>query len=386
LVDVSTLGHSIERLGNLLRNTASTQIEDYKHRFSSMAALYDIVFKDLITDKFDTQQACRTAQKFFGKNNVNFVAIDGTEYSKPMFDMVIFYAGTYSCEGNIIFSQEEQKEGENIISIAYNNKFICHTRDISNCLPLYINEIPQVDYSLDNNLPLNNNRIGSLTDDVIINNSSIAHSLMTFAEIYLAYRFAATKRCNIIFLDGSLSTSYLSLISATSSGRLWKTSCSLLGTDIDGMQIDINDLRIARHCIINELLELPPARGTYLLYKILFEINSNNITNDQKGSSSSWDLKSICKRLDIPDEEIRQHKRIEKYIQRCIQDGIIAVQEDGKKLRLCERYNSTWSRVKKLVTSIGDQIFYGQSNSNKSICNRRKKFKWSNKKEMDNYS
>jgi len=85
-----------------------------------MAALYDIVFKDLIIDTFDAQQACRTGHKFFGKNNVNFVAIGGTEYSKPMFDMVVFYAGAYSCEGNITFSQEEKQKdlGENI-SIVY---------------------------------------------------------------------------------------------------------------------------------------------------------------------------------------------------------------------------------------------------------------------------
>ena len=32
---------------------------------------------------------------------------------QPMFDMVIFYAGAYSCEGNITFSEEEQeKEGK----------------------------------------------------------------------------------------------------------------------------------------------------------------------------------------------------------------------------------------------------------------------------------
>jgi hypothetical protein len=214
----------------MLRNTASSQIKDYQHRFSSMAGLYDTVFKDLIVDKYDIEQACVTAHKFFDKDTVNFVAIDGTEYSKPMFDMVIFYAAAYSCEGNITFSKIEQKadaEGEKI-RIVYNDKFIGQESDISSCLPLYINEIPQVDYSLDSNSPLNNNRIGSLTDDTIINNSSIAHSLMTFAEIYLGYRFAATKRCNIIFLDGSLSTSYLSLIS--SSDRLWK--CDLKPADI----------------------------------------------------------------------------------------------------------------------------------------------------------
>ena len=87
----------------MLRKTASSQIDDYQRRFSSMAALYDTAFKDLIIDKYDIQRACSTANKFFGKDSVNFVAIDGTEYSKPMLDMVIFYAGAYSCEGNITF-------------------------------------------------------------------------------------------------------------------------------------------------------------------------------------------------------------------------------------------------------------------------------------------
>jgi hypothetical protein len=356
LADGSRLGHNIERLGNILRNTASSQIDDYQRRFSSMAALYDTVFKDLILDKFDTQQACITAHKFFGKSNVNFVAIDGTEYSKPMFDMVIFYAGAYSCEGNITFPQEGGK-----IDILYNDKFIGHTRDISSCIPLYINEIPQVDHTLDSN-----NQIGPLTDDAIINNSSLAHSLMTFAELYLAYKFAASKKCSIIFLDGSLSSTYLGLIGATSAGKLWKTNCSLLGIDVDGIQLDINDLRIARNYIVNEVLDLPPARGTYLLYKIIFEISKDDVVNqeeEQQQPSSSWNLNSIYKMFNVSEEETKQRKRIEKSIQRRIQEGIIEQQEDGN-IRLHKRYNSTWSRVKKLVVSIGDQIFYGDANNN----------------------
>jgi hypothetical protein len=38
----------------------------------------------------------------------------------------------------------ERAKGERNISIVYNDKFIGQTRDISSCLPLYINEIPQV--------------------------------------------------------------------------------------------------------------------------------------------------------------------------------------------------------------------------------------------------
>jgi hypothetical protein len=338
-----------------------------------MAALYDTVFKDLIVDKYNEQQACITAHEFFGKNTANFVAIDGTEYSKPMFDMVIFYAGAYSCEGNITFSQGEGGK----IDIVYNHKFIGQTRDISSCMPLYINEIPQVDHTLDNN-----NQIGHLTDDVIINNSSIAHSLMVFAEIYLAYRFAASKKCSIIFLDGSLSSYYLSLISATSAGKLWKTNCSLLGAETDGIQLDINDLRIARNCIVNDVLDLPPARGTYLLYKIIFEISKGDIVNQEQQPSSSWNLNSIYKMFNVSEQETKQRKRIEKSIQRRIQEGIIEQQEDGK-ICLCKKYNSTWSRVKKLVVSIGDQIFYGDANNKKNpfvieekSSNGRIKKKW----------
>jgi hypothetical protein len=75
LSNVSKLGHNIDRLGSMLRNTASSQIKDYQHRFSSMAALYDTVFKDLIVDKYDIQQACITAHKFFGKDTINFVVV-----------------------------------------------------------------------------------------------------------------------------------------------------------------------------------------------------------------------------------------------------------------------------------------------------------------------
>jgi hypothetical protein len=56
---------------------------------------------DLIVEKCDSQEACQTARKFFGKDIAKLVAIDGTEYSRPLFDIIIFYAGAYSCEGEI---------------------------------------------------------------------------------------------------------------------------------------------------------------------------------------------------------------------------------------------------------------------------------------------
>jgi hypothetical protein len=47
----SLLGSKIGRMGDILRNTASTQIDDYQQRFCAVSEFYDLLFKDLIVDK-----------------------------------------------------------------------------------------------------------------------------------------------------------------------------------------------------------------------------------------------------------------------------------------------------------------------------------------------
>jgi len=102
----SFLGSKISKTGDILRKTAMDQIDNYQLKFSKITDFYNYLFKDLIVDKYDFSNACFTAKNFFGKDLLHFVAIDGTEYSKLLFDMVIFYAGAYSCDGFIDFSQQ----------------------------------------------------------------------------------------------------------------------------------------------------------------------------------------------------------------------------------------------------------------------------------------
>ena len=99
-----SLGKKIGRAGDILRRTTLSRIADYEERFSKVSPWYDSLLKDLMVDSYDIIEACQTARKLFGKDKVNFVAIDGTEYSKQLFDMVVFFAGSYSCEGSIDFS------------------------------------------------------------------------------------------------------------------------------------------------------------------------------------------------------------------------------------------------------------------------------------------
>src|SRR5215831_12865393 len=121
----STLGSKIRRTGDTLRNTASAEINDYQRRFSKVEKFYDLLFKDLIVEKSDSREASLTARKLFGKDIVSLVAIDGTEYSRPLFDMIIFYAGAYSCEGKIDFTND------GLARVKYKDRFMEQGGDVS---------------------------------------------------------------------------------------------------------------------------------------------------------------------------------------------------------------------------------------------------------------
>ena len=126
---------------------------------------------------------------------------------------------------------------------------------------------------------------------------------MTFSEFYLA---ANSNKCDVIFLDRSLSNMYSSLMYDTSCRRAWQTNCSILNIKIDNVPIDINDLTIARHNIINDILELPPARGDYLRYVILFNLLKQQQEHE---GESQLDFESICQHLKLGIDEKKRKRR-----------------------------------------------------------------------------
>src|SRR5215207_6665451 len=194
----SVLGSKISNTGRILRDSAFSQINEYQQRFSKVTKLYELLFKDLLITNFNNKNAYMTAKKMFGKDIVTFVAIDGTEYSKRLFDMIIFYAGAYSCEGTIHFSNNED------ILIRYKNCFLDKGKDLSSCVPVYIEKVPEIDQTFYDPAEGKANVMKSMSEETILNNTNIANYLMTFAEFYLAYKLAASAQYNVILLDRSL--------------------------------------------------------------------------------------------------------------------------------------------------------------------------------------
>ncbi|MGQ9718433.1 MAG: winged helix-turn-helix domain-containing protein [Nitrososphaerales archaeon] len=346
----SKLGLRIKRTGDLLKNSATDQIIDYNKKFDSVKGFYDGLLKDLIVQKFDIGLARDTTVRFFGSDRVRFVAIDGTEYPKAMYDFVVFFGGAYACEGEISF----QKDGSPLVH--YDSDFLNQGFGLSSCVPVYVNKIPEIDQVfMDLSEPGQVNLRRPLTDEVIINNASIASWIMTFSEFYLAYRLASdsSKNYRIILMDRSLSNMHSSLIYDTSRRRLWEKNSTIYGLEVDGKPVDMNDLAYGRHHIINTELSPPPPRGDYLRYSIIYLL-------EEEGPLS---INNINEKLGISEEGRRN--RVGRYLKKSLEEGYL-IESDGV-YRLNPRYNDTWDRLKKLVIMIGNQLFEQQTQNPMTI-------------------
>jgi len=333
----------------MLRLGASRQVMDYEQRFSSLKNLYDSLLSSLIKDRFDCREAWETAKEFFGTSTVRFAGIDGTMYSRPLFDLVVFFGGAYASTGTMTFSEKDKP------LVEYDERTVQKGAGISSVVPIYVNEIPDIDQIFfDVEQPGEISLGKPLMDEAIVSNATIANWIMTFAEYYLAYKLATTAEQNIriILLDRSLSIERASLLYDTSKRELWEAKSSIIGYKIDGTPVDVNDLTIGRQHVLNQALGLPPPRADYLSYAIVHLAN-------RKGASTE---KLILAEFAITDE--KRARRVNRYLRHLTRRGML--NEKNEIYAVSPKYITTWSRIKKLVTNLGDHLFFAGTSDNET--------------------
>ena len=341
---MSSLSDTLRRTSDVLKLGASRQVLDYEQRFSSLKNLYDDLLSNLTIMNFDCEEACKTAKEFFGASSVRFAGVDGTMYSRPLFDLVIFFGGAYASTGTITFSEKDKP------IVKYDEKTVQQGAGISSVVPVYVNEIPDIDQTFfDVEQPGEISLGKPLVDESIISNATIANWIMTFAEYYLAYTLATDPNQNmrIILLDRSLSIERASLLYDTSKSDLWKAKSSIIGYKIDNEPFDINDLTIARQYVCNQALGLPPPRADYLRYAIM----------DLAKRKGALTEKQILTEFGITDE--KRARRVERYLKHLVKKGILNEKNEIYTLNL--KYATIWERIKKLVTNLGDRFFHAKT-------------------------
>ncbi len=360
----SSLTAQIERAGSILQIGAVEQIESYQSRFGAVEGLYNRLFKDLIVSEFKPAGAWETARKLFGKEKVSFAAVDGTEYARPLFDLVVFFGGSYASRGMVAYNQNGAP------TIEYQDSLLKHGRALSSCVPVYVSEVPDIDQSFIHPGEASEiSLVRPLTDEAVANNSTIPAWIMTFSEFYLAYKLAMeADGPQILLLDRSLATTLASLIYDTSRRKLWKTNGALYGLEVDGEPIDENDLAYGRHHVYNPGLDLPPPRGDYLRYRCL-------LTIEQEGPLSP---RALCEKLHI-DEADRQ-RRVERFLSKSTKEGFLTQTLIGYAFN--DRYRRTWPRVRKLVDTIGQRMFEEKAGRNPMRVHKNGDWHWLTTQDM----
>ncbi len=338
-VPPSSLSSAIARAGALLQSGAIEQIEGYRARFETLEGMYERIFGSIIKTDFDPASCYETARKFFGTDRVPFAAVDGTDYARPLFDLVVFFGGSYAARGTVTYTKDTAP------TVEYEDHFLKSGRALSSCVPIYVNEVPEIDQSFIQ--PGETSEISltrPLTDEAIANNSTIANWIMTFSEFYLAYKLALEENGpRILLMDRSLATMLASLLYDTSRRKLWTTNGALYGLEVDGIRIDVSDLAFARHRLDNSSLDLPPPRGDYLRYRCLLAIERDGPLT----------LAALCSSLGIREED--RQKRVERFLKKSVQEGFL--DETAGIYSLRDRYRKTWPRIRNLVETIGQRMF-----------------------------
>jgi hypothetical protein len=339
----SSLSGNVKRTCDSLRQGATQQITDYETRFSGFKNLYDDLLENLIRKGYDSAEALETAREFFGSEKVRFAAVDGTMYSRPMFDMVIFFGGAYASTGSVTFAKETAP------CVEYDSRTLEQGMGVSSVVPVYINEIPDVDVSFSSpEQPSELNSGKRLTDEEIANNSLIANAVMTFGEYFLAYKLATDEKhdSRILLMDRSLSTDRAILLYETRKTTFWEAKSGLKGYRLSGDESAINevDLVMARQHVFNKASGLPPARADHLRNAIV------SLLEDGQAFTTSM----VASALGITDE--KRTRRVEHALKGLRAKEIVT--ETNGANNLDNRYLSSWERMKRITVSLGERLFF----------------------------
>ena len=335
-----SLSEATKRMCDNLRRGATSEVTDYEERFSILKDAYDDLLVNLVKSGFNAREAWETAKEFFGEESVCFAGVDGTMYSRPMFDLVIFFGGAYASTGTITFQEASEPQ------VDYDVKTIQQNIGVSSVIPIYVNEIPDVDHSFAAQEEPSEVDFSKLTtEQEIANNSLIANAIMTFSEFYLTYKLASDPKQNfrVLLMDRSLSTERASLLYDTRKTDFLDAKSTLIGFVSGGRQVDKNDLAIARQHVYNKALGLPVPRADYLRYAIIH-------LAQEKGSVTE---EQVCEAFGITDEKRR--KRANKALARLFENKVLSLKDNVYQLN--ERYVNSWEHIRKVTVELGDKIF-----------------------------
>ncbi len=231
---------------------ASTRflLRSFKEKISELKECGDEIAQ-ILRFGVDTTSASLTGKKFFGGDEVGFVAIDGTDSADQQLDLLVFYVGAFAYSGKIRFL-----DGHIAVDGA---QPLGGDLSVSAAIPLSEDDAALV--------------FGQRTQSGIeVDSERLPSAIMHLAEYYLAFKATVTdEHTKVVLLDRTLAGDVAHLVWSTRD-LIHDHLCILEGMDTPHGRVSNFDLELTRMLLPNDELDVPAPRSQLLKYAALLQL------------------------------------------------------------------------------------------------------------------
>ncbi len=270
----------------------------YTERAANAIAFYNDFLKNLIV-KFDNFQEASIRRKihgevesFFGRDEIQFVAIDGTCKKDPFTDFMVFSSVAYGVRGEISFQG-------NPPTIKYKRRGMDEDISFVAYVPVPFAEIEDV---------ANSERLEDflVTDQDKVDLSNIQSTLMQLAEVYLAYEISRSTFSNgvhLILMDHSPSSILASVEVGTSKDKI-----GLLGYQVGQRKLEERDAIVVYAHPFNEELGLPSTKRFRMYNALVAEVVKQRIRTGRQLDMTDFAQRDAAQKNITVDEWFEEWK------------------------------------------------------------------------------
>ncbi|HUI00451.1 MAG TPA: hypothetical protein VLX56_02335 [Nitrososphaerales archaeon] len=194
----------------------------------------------------DRGAACATAREFFGKGEVGYIAIDGTQGMDQHLDLLVFYVGAFGYAGALRFAGDEIEVGDP-------SPMTTSSAAVSASIPLSEEDASTV--------------FGQKTEsgtEVEVDSERLPGAVMHLAEYHIAVQsLSSPNPPGVVLLDRTLAGDVAHLVWSTRD-LVRGHACVLEGMTTPAGQVTNLDLELARLLVVNPELEIPSPRSQLL--------------------------------------------------------------------------------------------------------------------------
>ncbi|MYB46959.1 MAG: MarR family transcriptional regulator [Cenarchaeum sp. SB0662_bin_33] len=308
--------------------------ETIKARSASSGDFYDRFFKNLTVNlgsrlENDTFRdgIIDEINRFFGKYDLNFIAVDGSCHKHNSSEFISFYGGAYGAKGMLRLSEDPPK-------IEYKRWEIEKDVSMVAFVPIPYSQISEVEVDDEDH-----EETFAISESDKIELTSIHLPIMQLAEVFLAYNSATSSNLDkpdLILIDSSLS----GMLGYTDFGP---DGVRLVGRTMpDGRAFSREDVAVAQAHPFNKTLGIPSTKAFSLKFAVI------RFLHDHPGMNHVA-VSDLASHLEVDQVRLtNQIKNMEK-------NGVVELNGQDVLVRT-DPYRS-WEQTKSMFQTICKGIF-----------------------------